>query len=128
MRQIGSFQTDDPKRLDRQLSDLEDNIEHEVDDIRASFVPNFKITPIIKGNGVYSTGIALIADTSVGAYSVLLSNPANKVPGLMLVVNKGAANLTLRPLTPALINAATTVVLGVGMFLLLFDGTNWWSK
>lgn len=127
MRQIGTFSTDDPRQLMTQLSNLEQNIVKETGDIRAGFVPDFAPTRIAVGGGIYSTGIALLADTSAGPFSVVLANPQNNVPGMMLVVNESGNHFTVVPTAPTLINLAASNFYAAGLFTLFFDGQNWWS-
>jgi hypothetical protein len=127
MRQIGQFITSDKNQLSTQLSKLEQNIVKETADIRAAYDATPMPTPIVtKGGGTYTTGEALLADTSAGAFAVNLAAPADGKPARMIVINLSANILTLVPIAPALINLSTSFPASGGKFELFFDSVNWW--
>jgi len=129
MRAVKQFVTENPRQLSTQLSQLEQNVATEADDIRATYdVTPVPTSPVTRGGGVYTTGQALIADTNGGSFSVNLAAPVNGRPGRMIVINLSANVLSLVPRAPALLNLSTLAFPAPGgITQLFFDGTNWWA-
>lgn len=127
MRQIRSFQTDDPKRLDAQLSQLEENVikEFQVTDLSKDERPNVLPT-VTQGGGFYTTGQAILCDVPPSGFTVNVEPPLSGLPGFITVVVK-QNTLTVIP-TKGAINLGTSVTLGGTLHLIFFDGIDWWTQ
>lgn len=128
MRTVGNFNTDDPDRLARQLSDLEDNAQHESDSIRKTFAKLPVKTPVVNsGGGFYTVGQAIDCNTGGGAFTINLTVPADKLPGIAFILNRTATLVTVVPVPPAKIDTGVSNTFAGGLFMLFFDGVDWWS-
>jgi len=132
LRKVRQFNTENPDRLSAQLSDFEDNVKVETDDIRGSFLPAFivsDITNVTTTTRTYTVGQALRCNAKAGAINLNLAKPASEQDGLIaLIVTNATSNVTVRPVSGLLINnAATKVYSAVGLFFIYYDGANFWA-
>lgn len=135
-----NFNTEDPMQLSRQLNQLagaaqqalvavdDGHLQSLVATRRYSAAPPKPVT----------VGQAVLIDTAAGSVTVTLERPSRELANqLLAVVKRSSLNtLTLQVAPPApggtqgKINAAATfayVAGKVGLFLVLCDGTDWWS-
>lgn len=138
MRLIGNFTTEDTRRLTSQLSALEDNIDRETRDIRASFLPNFErrlFSPDTIATATLLPGQVAICDTTVASFTLNLSAPTTLAPGMLAVIKKLLSNtVTVVPSGQVLSGVARTInattsfsCASVGLYLFYFDGSNWFK-
>ena len=139
MKKIGQFIVENPQRLGAQLSDLENNIAKETQDIRASFAPELEqvsfsvASPVTQQLGVGQVGLC---DTSAGNVSLFLAPDPRHMPGFLAVIKTSGANaVTIFPSgnnrvgSRAQINAAANLFASGAARLMLFyfDGYEWWN-
>jgi hypothetical protein len=129
-RRIDSYATDDPKKLDGQLSRLEDNIAAALESLPQ---PPMKLslvgTSIINASVILKPGQLAGFNTALGDITVAIAAPRPGDAGKFLAVIKeeGANTLTLTPPAGVLIEAATTYATSSqGLILLLCEGNNYW--
>lgn len=124
LKLIRQFITDNAKRLSSQLSDFENNVQAETLNIRSTFVVAPVAVRVNAGGGIYTTGQALLCDTSSAAFGVLVSAKKN-VPGFLVLINKGPNAVTVRPLSGS-IDQGSSISVASGNALIYFDGADWW--
>jgi hypothetical protein len=132
MRQIRQFRTDDKGLLSTQLSQLENNVAQELalveSEALAVPVVTATVTPNTAG-GVFSVGDCLMADTTLGGFSVNLAAPVDGLPGWFLAINRSGNTLKIQTVPPALLNLSSVAQnFAGGLHQLFFDGHDYWGS
>jgi len=137
---IKQFITDNASRLGQQLSRFEQNVATEtqaLSDGKIDQPAQVRVNPNTSvDKSIITTGQIALCDVTTGNVLLVLSAPSDGKPGFAWLLKRAAANtLTIKPSGMAnnvarLVNNATSKFYGagtVGLFLLYYDGANWWA-
>lgn len=140
MKTVGNFNVEDPRRCSEQLDRFQDNVENETKDIRATFMPAFEPIVFTPATSTLDSTLLVsqiaLCDTTAASVTVTLSAGRLGQPGFLALV-KRSVNFSLfirpsglsAPNTPRLIdNTSGLTKLTAGLYLVYFDGLNWWSN
>lgn len=130
LRIIGTYLTDKPVELSRQLSQLEQNVDDAVKSVQRGTQPVFQPTNRKTATYTAAVGELVRVDTSASDVSVVLPVATPQNAGLTIAVARmSAANALTVGSASGLVNgtASLTLTAAVRLFLLVSDGVGWWS-
>ena len=129
MRHIASFDTDDPKRLSQQLSDLEDNMVSGFDAVHAAMLKPYTTEAPLTSTTVQVAVGSLVTVDANGATLVFPESTAGNRGGRIAVVRTSASGtVTVAPVAGTVMGGAThTVTAAIGLYEFV-SANGWWRK
>ncbi len=130
LRTVGNFTAKDPTQLERQLSQLEQNVDDALRSTVVAFVPVPQPTNTKTAAYVAALDEMVRVNTAAGSVTIVLpvATPQNAGRGIAVARLSAANTLTVAPVSGT-VNGAASLALtaAVRLFFLLSDGAGWWS-